>query len=82
MDISAVGKSVPFNFIMPGKDSSGNVPPVVQDEVHISMPRILSDQEADDVLDATIDMLAKDNVAALYAHGGLNQNRVYGLLGL
>lgn len=82
MDISAIGKSVPFDFIMHGKDSSGNVPPVVQDEVHISMPHILSGQEADEVLDATIDMLARDNVAALSAHGGLSHGRVFGLLGL
>lgn len=82
MEISALDKALPFNFIMTDKDGMGNVPPVAQDFVDISAPQLLADDEVDDVLDATIDMLARDNVAALSVHGGLTQSRVFSLLGL
>lgn len=68
-------------FPQTSKDDSGSTPAPVQDVVNLSIPGRV-DEEAEELLDETLSMLAADNTAALSAHSGLSQSRVYALLGM
>lgn len=82
MEISGLNKFSAFAFPLPGKDDSGSTPAAVQDVVNLSTPKLLEDHEVESVMDETLNMIAHDNVAALSAHGGLSQSRVFALLGM
>ena len=81
MKISGISSAFPYTFLMPEKDDSGSSPAAMQDTINVHAPQILDDSEVDTVLDETLQMLAADPVSALSAHGGLNQNRVFALVG-
>lgn len=82
MEISGISPSAPFSFLLPDKEDSGSTPAAVQDTVNISAPSLLQDDEVQDVLDNTLNMIAGDNAGALAVHAGLSESRVFALLGL
>lgn len=82
MEISNITNALGFTFGLPDKDDSGSTPAPLQDMLDISNFQLLADDEVDDVMDDTLNMIAQDNVAALSVHGGLNESRVFALLGL
>ena len=64
-------------------DRSGSAPMGgLQDTVDISMPALLSDDEVEDVMGETLQMIGDDSVGALSVHSGLNESRVFALLGM
>lgn len=64
-------------------DRSGSAPMGgVQDTVDIRMSALMSDEEAEEVMDETLQMIADDPAGALSVHSGLNESRVFALLGL
>ena len=64
-------------------DRSGSAPMGgVQDMVDVHMPTLLSDDEVDDVMADTLQMIGDDPTGALSVHSGLNESRVFALLGM
>lgn len=88
MDISGVNnQSSVFPFLLnlnEDKDDRSGSGPMggIQDTVDIRMPDLLSDDEVDDVMNDTLQMIADDPAGALSVHSGLNQSRVFALLGM
>lgn len=82
MEISSLNNLFPFSFNINGNESNGAAPVAVQDKIDISSAHILEDDEVDSVFDETLHMIAEDNLAALSVHEGLNESRVFTLLGM
>ena len=82
MDVSRITVSPNYIFQLPETDDEGSAPAALRDAVSFSTPYLLPDEEAEVVLDDTINLIGADYTAAFSVHGGLNENRVYQLLGL
>lgn len=88
MEISGInnqGSVFPYmlNFNDDKDDRSGSAPMGgVQDTVDIHMPVMLSDDEVDDVMNDTLQMIADDPAGALSVHSKLSEARVFALLGM
>ena len=88
MDISRIGNQgsvFPYmlNLNDDKDDRSGSAPMGgLQDTVDIHMPALLSDDEVDDVMDETLQMIHDDPAGALSVHSGLNEARAFALLGM
>ena len=86
MEIQSLNSNSLFSGIFPDRDGSFAAPAAAAqpapDTVDVSSPWLLPDDEVDGVLDATMNMISQDNLAALSVHGGLSQSRVFALLGL
>lgn len=82
MEVSGITVSPNYIFQLPETDDEGSAPAAMRDAVSFSSPYLLPDEEADMVLDDTINLIGADYTAAFAVHGGLNENRVHQLLGL
>ena len=82
MEVSGITVSPNYIFQLPETDDEGSAPAAMRDAVSFSSPYLLPDEEADMVLDDTINLIGDDYMAAVAVHGGLNENRVHQLLGL
>lgn len=80
MEISQIRSSLPFIF--PGGEKESQAAKPAGDIVDVHAPRLLADDEVDDVLAETISMIGNDHAAALSVHSGLTESRVFALLGL
>ena len=82
MEVSGITVSPNYILQLPETDDEGSAPAALRDAVSFSTPYLLPDEEAEVVLDDTINLIGADYAAAFSVHGGLNENRVYQLLGL
>ena len=82
MEVSGITVSPNYIFQLPETDDEGSAPAAMRDAVSFSSPYLLPDEEADMVLDDTINLIGADYMAAVAVHGGLNENRVHQLLDL
>lgn len=81
MEISGIRSTTPFAFQNFDKDNAA-VKRQEGDIVDVKQPELLSDEEAEVVLNDTISMIGSDAASALSVHSGLSENRVFALLGL
>lgn len=79
MEISGIRSSLPFVF--PGIEKDNGHSSVAGDINDVRQPQILSDEEAENVFQDTLGMIAKDAANALGVHSGLSESRVFALLG-
>lgn len=81
MEIQGLRSAFPFMFPANEKDApvSLNAP---GDIVDVHAPKILADDEVEGVFKETLGMIANDSAAALSVHSGLNESRVFALLGI
>lgn len=81
MEISGIRATFPFLF--QNNDKGANVDNIKNpgDIVDIKAPNILVDEEVEGVYNDTLSMIAGDHAAALSAHAGLSESRVFALLG-
>lgn len=82
MEISQIRNAMPFLFQGAEKEEGQNALRSVGDTVDVHAPELLSDEEAEQVLNDTIAMIGQDSAAALSVHSGLTQSRVFALLGI
>lgn len=82
MEVSGITVSPNYIFQLPETDDEGSAPAALRDAVSFSSPYLIPDEEADMVLDDTINLIGADYATAVAVHGGLNENRVHQLLGL
>lgn len=82
MEISQVRAAMPFLFPNADKETSAVLHKAGGDIVDVHMPELIADEDVDGVLNETISMIGSDNAGALSVHSGLNQARVFALLGL
>lgn len=84
MKINAFDASLPFAFFNNDhdKDMTATASAAPQDVVNVNSPRLLRDDEVDNVLQETIQGITNDGAAALSLHSGLSESRVFALLGL
>lgn len=82
MEISGLGSNIPFMFQAGEKETMEAARQTRGDVVDIHSPELLSDEEAENVLNDTISMIGADSAAALSVHSGLSRSRVYALLGM
>lgn len=82
MELSGITVSPNYIFRLPEMDDEGSAPAALRDSVSLCAPYEFTDEEAELMLDDTINMIGEDSVTALSLHGGLTENRVYQLLGL
>lgn len=80
MEISQIRSSFPFMF--PAQEKGEGVIRQTGDIVDVHAPELLTDEEAEAVLNETIGMITSDSAAALSVHSGLSESRVFALLGL
>lgn len=82
MEISGIRSTFPFLF--QNNEKGVNVDNISNsgDIVDIHTPEILSDEEAENVYNDTLSMIANDHASALSVHSGLSESRVFALLGL
>lgn len=60
----------------------GSAPVAPQDTIDLSRLPEMSDEEIEGLMEETIQMISDDSYRALSVHSGLDQNRVYALLGM
>ena len=82
MEVSGITVSPNYIFRLPEMEEEGSAPAALRDAVSLSTPREFTDEEAELMLDDTINMIGADSATALSLHGGLSESRVYQLLGL
>ena len=83
MNVSGIENYIPFSFNMQDRDDpSGSAPAAMGDVINVSMPSLLSDEEAENVLAETMQMISQSPVDALGVHSGLTPERTFALLGL
>lgn len=80
MEISGINSIFPFQLPKSEKDANGGAPLQLADTVDVHQPELLSDDEVEDVLNESMEMIVGDPLAALSVHN-LSANRVYALLG-
>ena len=80
MEISGIRSSMPFMFT--GKEATVARQEGIKDTVDIRGQQLLSDEEAQSVLNESISMIGADHAGALSVHSGLSESRVFALLGV
>lgn len=82
MEISQIRSAMPFLFPNAEKEATEAAPKSLGDTVDIKGVDLIPDEEVDNVLNETISMIGSDSATALSVHSGLNESRVFALLGL
>lgn len=82
MEISQIRSAMPFLFPNQERETVEAAPKSMGDTVDIKGVNLIPDEEVDNVLNETINMIVSDSAAALNVHSGLNEDRVFALLGL
>lgn len=82
MEISQIRSAMPFLFPNGEKEAMEAGPRSLGDTVDIKGLNLIPDEEVDNVLNETINMIGADSVGALSVHSGLTESRVFALLGL
>lgn len=80
MEISQVTSAFPFLF--PNQERGESQVKGTGDINDVRAPELLTDEEAEAVLNETVNMIGSDRAAALSVHSGLSESRVFALLGL
>lgn len=79
MEILGIRSAMPFMF--QGSEKTATPKQSTGDVIDIRQQPILADEEVEGVFTETLGMIAKDAVSALSVHSGLNEDRVFALLG-
>lgn len=82
MKITSLTAPSPLSFLQPDRDAAASPAPATRDMVSLSATRLLQDDEVDGVLDQALKAITGDHAGALSVHSGLNQGRVFALLGI
>ena len=81
MEISGISSSIPCMFHN-REGAQAAREEGIKDTVNIQGNRLLADDEVDGVLKDTVAMIGANRADALSAHSGLNESRVFALLGV
>lgn len=79
MEISGIQNT--FSFLFPASDMADGAKRSSGDIVDVNAPAILSDDEVEGVFNETMELIGANPAAALSAHSGLSESRVFALLG-
>lgn len=82
MEISQIRHALPFMFPNADKEMQDASVKGLGDRIDVHAPNLIPDEEVENVLNETISMIGSDSAAALSVHSGLNESRVFALLGL